>query len=101
AGLIGNVQRLRRLGWNRVWSAVTVFLVFLIVVGGTLTFVGNVVGDQFGDVVDQAREGLQEIRDWLAGPPFHINEDQLGQWIERAASLVQDNESGITEGAAA
>lgn len=101
AGLTGNVRRLRRLGWNRTWSAVTVFLLFIVVVSGSLTLVGNVVGDQFGDVVEQAREGLQEIRDWLAGPPFRIDEEQLGQWIERITSVVQDNESGITEGAAA
>ena len=34
AGLTGNVRRLRRLGWNRTWSAVTVFLLFIVVVSG-------------------------------------------------------------------
>lgn len=101
AGLAGNVRRLRRMGWNRAWSAIMVFLLFIVVVAGSLTIVGNVVGDQFNDVVEQAREGLQEIRDWLAGPPFHVDEDQLSQWIERGSSVVQDNQSGLTEGAAA
>lgn len=101
AGLAGPVQRLRRRGWNRALSAVTVFLLFLVVVSGSLTMVGNVVGDQFEDVVTQAQEGLQEIRDWLAGPPFNIDEAQHSEWIERATSLVQDNQGDITEGAAA
>lgn len=101
AGLSGHVRRLRRLGWNRAWSAVAVFLVFVVVVAGSLTLVGNLVGDQFGDVVDQAREGLQEIRDWLAGPPFRLDEEQLEQWATTLTSFVQDNQSDITEGAAA
>ena len=101
AGLAGPVQRLRRRGWSRALSAVTVFLLFLVVVAGSLTVVGNLVGDQFEDVVSQAQEGLAEIRDWLAGPPFHIDEAQHSQWIERATSLVQDNQGDITEGAAA
>lgn len=99
AGLGPIVSRLRMAGWNRGLSAVTVFVGFIVVVVGSLTLVGNAVGDQFGEVVASAEAGLQEIKDWLAGPPLSIDEGQLNVWIDRAFSLVQDNESAVTEGA--
>lgn len=101
AGLGPLVRRLRDAGWGRSPAAVAVFIGFVVVVAGLLTLVGNAVGDQFTQVVDQAAEGLQEIRDWLAGPPFHLDEDQVNSWIERIVGIVQDNESAVTEGAAA
>ncbi len=101
AGLGPGVRRLRMAGWSRGWSGVSVFLVFLTIVVGTLILVGNAVGDQFGAVADQAEEGLQEIRNWLAGPPLRLDEAQLNEWIDRLGSLVQDNEAAVTEGAAA
>ncbi len=99
AGLNPLARRLRALGWGRGVTAATVFIGFLIVVIGSLTLVGNAVGDQFSDVVDQAEEGLQEIRDLLAGPPFGVDEAQLNEWIDRAVALVQDNDA-VTEQAA-
>ncbi|WP_162606190.1 AI-2E family transporter [Jiangella asiatica] len=93
AGLQPLVSRLRRAGWRRGFAAATVFVGFLVVVIGSLTLVGNAVGGQFGDVVDQAEEGLQEIRGWLAGPPFGVDEAQLDRWIDRALSYVQSDDS--------
>ncbi|WP_051425816.1 AI-2E family transporter [Jiangella gansuensis] len=93
AGLHPLVRRLRRAGWRNGPAAATVFVGFLIVVVGSLTLVGNAVGGQFGDVVDQAEEGLQEIRGWLAGPPFGVDEAQLDRWIDRALSYVQSDDS--------
>jgi predicted PurR-regulated permease PerM len=101
AGLGPLVRRLRMAGWSRGWSGVTVFLTFLVIVVGTLTLVGNAVGDQFGAVVDQAEEGLQDVQDWLAGPPLSLDEAQLNDWLERLGGLIQDNEAAVTEGAAA
>lgn len=99
AGLQPFVRRLRAVGWNRGLSAATVFIGFLLVVVGSLTLVGNAVGDQFGDVVEQAREGLQEVRTWLAGPPFDVDEAQLDRWFDRAIAFVRDDDA-VTEQAA-
>ncbi|MGH8775359.1 MAG: AI-2E family transporter [Jiangellaceae bacterium] len=93
------VGRLRAGGWNRGLSAITVFVGFLIVVVGSLTIVGRAVGDQFGDVVDQAEEGLESIQEWLAGAPFNISEGQLQEWIDRAVDALGQNQEAITEGA--
>ncbi len=93
------VRRLRAAGWGRAPSAVVVFVVFLVVVAGSLTVVGRAVGDQFGEVVDRAEEGLGEIQDWLASPPFNISAEQLQEWIDRAVGALGQNQDTITEGA--
>src|ERR671910_927386 len=84
---------------TRAVSAVTVFVVFLVVVAGSLTIVGRAVGDQFGEVVDRAEEGLESIQDWLAGPPFNLSENQFREWIERAVESLGQNQEAITAGA--
>ena len=93
------VHRLRAAGWNRAASAVVVFVGFLVVVAGSLTVVGRAVGDQFGEVANQAEEGLQEIQDWLARPPFSLSAEQLQEWIDRAVAELGQNQEAITEGA--
>lgn len=93
------VRRLRALGWGRAASAVVVFLAFVLVVAGSLTIVGRAVGDQFGEVVDRAEEGLASIEDWLAGPPFDLSESQLQEWVQRAVDEVSQNQEAITAGA--
>lgn len=93
------VRRLRALGWGRAVSAVVVFVAFVLVVAGSLTIVGRAVGDQFGEVVDRAEEGLASIEDWLAGPPFNLSESQLQEWVQRAVDEVGQNQDAITAGA--
>ncbi len=94
-----SVLRLRAAGLTRAVSAVAVFVGFLVVVAGSLTIVGRAVGDQFGEVVDRAEEGLVSIQDWLAGPPFNLSENQFREWIERAVESLGENQEAITAGA--
>jgi predicted PurR-regulated permease PerM len=93
------VHRLRAIGWKRAAAAVVVFIGFLVVIAGSLTIVGRAVGDQFGDVVDRAEEGLTAIQDWLAGPPFTLSAEQFQEWIDRAVEALGQNQDTITEGA--
>src|SRR5918995_1135301 len=90
------VAGLALVGWV-AWEMRLV--VFLVVVAGSLTIVGRAVGDQFGEVVDRAEEGLESIQDWLAGPPFNLSENQFREWIERAVESLGQNQEAITAGA--
>jgi putative heme transporter len=93
------VQRLRRAGWNRGWSAAAVVVVFLIVVVSLLSVVGEAVGDQFDEVAQRAEEGLESIQLWLAGPPFNLSAEQFQDWIDRAVASLSQNREAITAGA--
>jgi putative heme transporter len=93
------VRRLRHAGWNRGLSAAAVVVVFLVVVVGLLSLVGEAVGDQFGEVADRAEAGLQSIQEWLAGPPFNLSAEQFQAWIDRAVESISQNREAITAGA--
>jgi predicted PurR-regulated permease PerM len=93
------VRRLRIAGWNRGLSAAAVVVVFLAIVAGLLSVVGEAVGDQFSEVADRAEEGLQSIQQWLAGPPFNLSAEQFQDWIDRAVESISQNREAITAGA--
>ena len=93
------VRWLRDKGWRRGWAAATVFVAFLILVSGSLTLVGGAVSGQFGEVVEQAGEGLVELEEWLGGPPFYLTEEQIDAWVDRILEALGQDEAAITEGA--
>ncbi|HSK26806.1 MAG TPA: AI-2E family transporter, partial [Jiangellales bacterium] len=93
------VNRLRRLGWARGPAAATVFVGF---VGGVVTvlyLVGGEIGAQLQEVADQFTEGLEEVRLWLAGPPFNLTDAQYDEWLARITTAAQDNQDMLTSGA--
>jgi putative heme transporter len=97
--LAPGVRRLRAAGWNRGLSAAAVVVAFLVLVVGLLTVVGQAVGDQFGEVADQAEQGLESIQRWLSGPPFNLSPEQFQDWIDRAIASLSQNREAITAGA--
>jgi putative heme transporter len=97
--LAPGVRRLRRAGLNRGLSAAAVVVVFLVVVVGLLSLVGEAVGDQFTEVADRAEAGLQAIQAWLAGPPFNLSAEQFQDWLDRVVESIGQNREAITAGA--
>jgi predicted PurR-regulated permease PerM len=86
---------LRNHGWAPALAASVVLLGFLAVFGGVIAAIAPSVGDQVGELVDQATAGLQDIQEWLSGPPFNLGEDQVGQAVDDAINSLQDNAQSI------
>ena len=93
------VRWLRSKGWRRGLAAATVFVAFFILLSGSLTLVGGAVSGQFGEVVEQAGEGLVELEEWLGGPPFYLTEEQIDAWVDRILEAFGQDEVALTEGA--
>lgn len=93
------VRWLRSRGVGRGLSAAMVFIAFLLVVGGSLTLVGGAVSGQFGRVIEQAGEGLVELQEWFAGPPFYLTEEQIDEWVDRITEAIGQSEEALAEGA--
>jgi predicted PurR-regulated permease PerM len=93
------VRWLRSKGWGRAAATTTVFIAFLIVVSGSLTLVGGAVSGQFGEVIEQAGEGLAELEAWFGGPPFYLSEEQIDLWVDRIVQALGQDEAALTEGA--
>jgi putative heme transporter len=92
---------LRSKRWPRGLAAAAVFVGFLIVLSGSLTLVGGAVSGQFGQVIERAGEGLVEIQEWFAGPPFYLTEEQIDEWVDRIVEVFGQDEGSLTEGAVA
>ena len=86
-------------GWKRGLAAAAVFVAFLVIISGSLTLVGGAVSGQFGQVIEQAGEGLAEIQEWFAGPPFYLTDDQIDEWVTRITDAFGQSEAALTEGA--
>ncbi len=86
---------LRRHGWPPALAAAVVLLLFLGLIGGIIALIAPQVADQVTDLADQFTSGLQQVQDWLQGPPLNIDEDQLGQYVDQAIESVQGNASNI------
>jgi predicted PurR-regulated permease PerM len=95
------VQLLRRAGVPRALAAATVFIGGLAVVGGVFTLLTRLLTDQLGDISDNVRDGIAEVRGWLATGPLDLSESQIDQYIDDITQLVTDNQDALAGGAIA
>jgi predicted PurR-regulated permease PerM len=86
---------LRNHGWPPALAATVVLLGFIAAFGGLIAAIAPSVGDQVGELIDQATAGLQDIQEWLSGPPFNLGEDQVGQAVDNAINSLQENAQSI------
>lgn len=70
------------------------FLLFL----GVLSALAPSVISQSQEVLDRATEGLQTVRDWLAGPPLNLDPEAFDQAIEQATEWAQGQAGQIASG---
>jgi predicted PurR-regulated permease PerM len=86
---------LRRHHWPPALAAGIVTLLALTLFGGIIAAIAPSVADQVGDLTDQTTSGLQQVQEWVTGPPFNLGEDQVGQAIDNAINSLQDNAQNI------
>ncbi|MCW2685048.1 MAG: perM [Blastococcus sp.] len=86
---------LRTHGWPPALAAATVLLVFLAIFGGIIAAIAPQVADQVVELADQATSGLQDIQEWLSGPPLNLGEDQVGNAVDSAINSIQGNAQNI------
>jgi len=86
---------LRRHSFPPALAAATVLLVFLAALGGIIAVIVPQVVGQVEELADQFSGGLQEVQNWLAGPPFRLGQDQLGNAVDTVINRVQSNATSI------
>jgi predicted PurR-regulated permease PerM len=88
---------LRNHGWPAALAATTILLGFLALLGGLIAVIAPAVGDQVAELADQTTAGLQDVQEWLSGPPLNLGEDQVGQAVDDAINRLQENAASIAE----
>jgi predicted PurR-regulated permease PerM len=86
---------LRSRGAPPALAAAMVLLTFLIAFGGLIAAIAPSVAEQVVELGDQASTGLQEVQESLQGPPFNIDEEQIGDAVDSAINSIQGNAQNI------
>ncbi len=86
---------LRKHHWPPALAAALVLLTFLALFGGLIAAIAPSIADQVTELADQASAGLQDVQEWLQGPPFNLGEDQIGDAVDSAINSIQGNAQNI------
>ncbi|WP_208104422.1 AI-2E family transporter [Geodermatophilus obscurus] len=86
---------LRRLHFPPALAALVVLLGFFAVVAGLFSWIVPQVADQTGELADAATAGLQDVQEWVTGPPLNLGEDQIGQAVDQVIDSIQGNAQNI------
>jgi predicted PurR-regulated permease PerM len=86
---------LRRHHWPPALAASTVLLAFLGAFVGIIAVIAPQVADQVTELADAATAALQDVQEWLQGPPFNLGEDQIGNAVDSVIDSIQGNAQNI------
>lgn len=86
---------LRRHGWPPALAAAVVLLLAIAAFGGLIAVIAPQVVDQVEELAGQVGAGLQDVQEWLQGPPFNLGEDQIGNTIDQAINELQSRAGDI------
>ncbi|MFC9842667.1 AI-2E family transporter [Streptomyces sp. NPDC060223] len=86
---------LLRRGWRPALAASAVTLLFLLVAVGIVALIAVPVASQSGDLTDGVVDGIEKVRDWAAGPPLNIADDQIAEASDAAITRLQDSAGSL------
>ncbi|MFE5944730.1 AI-2E family transporter [Streptomyces sp. NPDC056480] len=82
---------LRRHGWPPALAAAVVTVSFILAVVGIVALISVPVASQSGELSDGVVEGIQRLREWAAGPPLNIGDDEISGALDTAMARLQDS----------
>ncbi|ROS23024.1 AI-2E family transporter [Cellulomonas sp. PhB150] len=90
----------RRLRMSRALASGIALAGLIVLVAALLTVAGASIVRGFGDLGDQAREGVDKVTAWLADGPLGLTTDDLTQWADKLQDLASSSGgSGLVSGA--
>lgn len=78
-------------------ASITLF-VALALFGGVIALIVPSVVDQAPELANKATEGIQQVQDWLKGPPINLQDDQIDTAIHALTSKLQESGTAIASG---
>lgn len=79
-------------------AVVITILGFFAIIGGVFAAIAPSVSSQTKQVVDQATAGIQDLMDWVQGPPFNFDISQFEGALNDLTSMLQSQSSTIASG---
>ncbi|MDT0275291.1 AI-2E family transporter [Blastococcus goldschmidtiae] len=88
---------LRNRGMPAALAALSVLLSFLAAFIGIIALIAPPVVRQVEELADGVSDGLQQLQEWLTGPPFDLGEEQIGTAVDQAINSIQGNAQNIAQ----
>ncbi|EWC63256.1 hypothetical protein UO65_1470 [Actinokineospora spheciospongiae] len=81
--------------WRPALAASVVTVLFLLVAAGIGTLIVLPVVQQAGDLSDGVVAGIQRVREWAAGPPLNIADEQVSSALDSGIARIKDSAGDI------
>ncbi|GAA2111065.1 AI-2E family transporter [Microlunatus panaciterrae] len=88
-------HRLRTWGVHRGLAAGISVIGGLALVFGTLTLVATQIASQSSQLASQVITGFNQLLDWLANSPLHVNKTRLNDYVNQLQDFLTSSESQI------
>ncbi|WP_433548697.1 AI-2E family transporter [Streptomyces sp. CA-294286] len=86
---------LRRHGWRPAPAASLVTVLFLVLFAGIVALIAVPVASQSGELTKGVVAGIQQLREWAAGPPLNIDDAQITHGLDAAVDRVQNSAGSV------
>lgn len=78
-------------------ASITLLVAFALF-GGVIALIVPSVVDQAPELANKATEGIQQVQDWLQGPPINLQDEQIDTAIHALTAKVQESGTAIASG---
>ena len=68
------------------------------IISGIIALIAPSIIEQSVQLADQTSEAINEVQDWLRGPPLNIRDEQLDSVLNQLSSTLQDRGDQIATG---
>lgn len=89
---------LTRHRWPPAAAAAVTLLGFLGLLAGVVALIVPSVAGQAPELVDKSTAGVNQVRDWIQGPPLRIRDEQLDSAVDAIVSRLQSSGAQIADG---
>lgn len=96
--MVPPVTWLCRHGWPKLLATLTVLLVGLGVVIGSVALLAPSVASELEELGTTAREGFEQSVNWLIDGPLNLSQAEIDRYIQQASDQLKANRSVITSG---
>ncbi len=79
-------------------AATVTLLGFVGVLAGIIALIVPSVADQAPELADKSTEGVNQVRDWIQGPPLRLRDEQLDSAVDAIVGRLQSSGAQIASG---
>lgn len=89
---------MQRKGTPPALAAGLTMLGFLAILAGVVAAIAPSVVSQSTELANKAIEGLHKVQEWITGPPFNVQPEQINQFVSTLTNKLQSSATTVAQG---